>query len=136
MKKLVMMVLASLLVSGCATPGNIWKTLLGVSTQEVEDFRATASVKVFDYDYKTCYEKTEGLLKKMPFVSIYTKNDAMIAVNYINPDTTPVGIFFKSVDPARTQVEVSSPSTPTKEWVAKNIFSETVLEREKADIKL
>ena len=93
-------------------------------------------MKVFEYDYKTCYEKTEALLKKMPFVNIYAKDKGMIAIYYINPDTTPVGIFFKEVDATHTQVEISSESTVAKEWIAKNIFSETVVVREKANIKL
>ena len=136
MKKFAAMILACLLVSGCATSGNVWKSFLGVSTQELEESRPEAAVKVFEYDYKTCYEKTEGLLKAMPAVEIYAKNKEMIAIFYINPDTTPVGIFFKEVDATHTQVEVSSKSTVAKDWIAKNVFSETIIKQEKANIKL
>ena len=135
MNKLIVVFAACLQLSGCATLDNGWKSFLGVSTYEVEEARASASVKIFEYDYKTCYEKTEKLLSKMPFVSIYVKKENMIAVYYINPDTTPVGLFFKSVDASHTQVEIASPSTVAKEWIAKNVFSETILEQEKADIK-
>ena len=135
MKKFAVMLVACLLVSGCATPGNIWKSFLGVSTQDLEDRRPEAAVKVFEYDYKTCYEKTEELLKRMPSVNIYARDKGMIAIFYINPDTTPVGIFFKEVDATHTQVEISSESTVAKDWIAKNIFSETVVVQEKANIK-
>ena len=115
-----------LVLSGCATPGNIWKEIAGVSTTDIEKAREDAVSKVFAYDYKTCYRKVEELLRLMPNVSVYAKGKDMIAIYVIHPDTTPVGIFFKQVDAAHTQVEISSPSTPIKEWVAKNIFLETV----------
>lgn len=135
MNKLIVILAAAMMLSGCASPGNTWKAFIGTSTQEIEETRADAMVKVFDYNYKTCYAKTEALLKKMPFVSIYAKTDSMIAVNYINPDTTPVGLFFKAIDATHTQIEISSPSTPAKEWIAKNVFSEKVIEQEKAKMK-
>lgn len=136
MKKIMVALIMCVLLSGCTTLGNTFKAALGTSTKEIEESRAEASVKVFEYDYKTCYEKMEKLLNRMPLVSIYAKNDEMIAVFYINPDTTPVGIFFKSVDATHTQIEISSPSTVAKEWIAKNVFSETIVERKKADMKL
>ena len=127
MRNIIAVSAVCLFMCGCATPGNVWKEFVGVSTKGVEDARADALTKVFDYNYKTCYEKVEALLKKMPHVSIYHKDRGMIAVYVINPNTTPVGIFFKETDAGHTQVDISSESTPTKEWVANNIFSEKVM---------
>lgn len=112
-------------LSGCTSWHNCVKTFIGTSTQDVEDARNTALTKVFDYDYDTCYAKMEKLLKLMRKASVYAKNNEMIAFYYIDPNDTPVGIFFKKIDPAHTQVEVSSLSTPVKETIAKNLFSET-----------
>jgi hypothetical protein len=98
------------------------KGLVGVSTKAVEDARKTALVKVFDNDYKTCYNKTLIALKKMGNVSIYARDRQRIAFYYIDPNTTPVGVFFKKVDDAHTQVEISSQSSTAKESVAKYIF--------------
>ena len=131
MKKVVAMFALCLVMSGCATSGNIWKEIAGTSTQEIEETRVDAVSKVFEYDYKTCYFNVEKLLNKMPKISIYSKDNSTIAVYFINPDTTPVGLFFKEIDSTHTQVEISSPSTPAKEWVAKNIFTETVQEPQK-----
>ena len=114
----------SVLASGCITLKEAIKVFEGTSTKDVEDTRKDASVKVFNYDYNTCYAKTEKLLQKLINASIYAKTKEMIAIYYIDPDTTPVGIFFKEIDAAHTQVEVSSPSSPTKEYVAKIVFSE------------
>ena len=128
MKKIVSMLLFCIFLSGCATPLEMFKMFLGNSTKELEGVRKDAAVKVFDYDYKTCYGKAEGVLKSMPNVSIYAKNNQMIALYYLSPDTTPVGLFFTEVDPTHTRVEISSLSTVAKDWVAKNIFSETALD--------
>ncbi len=119
-------VFLSALTSGCVTPKEGIKVFEGTSTKDVEAARKDASVKVFNYDYDTCYAKAEKLLHDLPNASIYAKTKEMIAIYYIDPNTTPVGVFFKEAGPARTQVEVSSPSSSAKEFVAKVIFSETL----------
>ena len=113
-------------MSGCMTPREAMSRVVGNSTKAIEDARPSALVKTFDYDYKTCYEKTEKLLKAMPKTSIYAKDAHMIAVYYIDPNTTPVGIYFKEIDPSHTQVEVSSQGEDAKKWIADNIYSETI----------
>ncbi len=130
MKIVVAVIAVSVLLSGCTTPGDYWKKVVGVSTKGIEESRADAVSKVFDYDYKTCYDKTETLLKKMPKVSVFAKTKSMIAVYVIDPNTTPVGIFFKEIDAGHTQVDVASGSTPTRDWVAKNVFAETLQKQE------
>lgn len=128
MKKLMMVLAVAVALSGCATPREMWDSFAGISIKGISDARADAVSKVFDYDMKTTYEKSEALLKLMPKVSIYRKEPKLIAAYVINPDTTPVGLFFESVDGAHTKVEISSESTPVKEWVARCIFSEKVIE--------
>ena len=127
MKKILIALSVCILLSGCATPGDIWKEFLGISTKELEEGRSDAAVKVFDYNYDTCYKKVDSIIKAMPKVSIYAQDKGGIAFYYIDPNTTPVGVFFKSIDPAHTVVEISSQDSNAKEWVAKNVFSETVL---------
>ena len=127
MKKILITLSICAFLNGCATPVDIWKGFLGVSTRELEAERKDAAIKVFDYDYDTCYKKTEKILNDMPKVSVYAKDKQMIAFYYIDPNTTPVGVFFKEIDPTHTQVEISSPDPDAKEWVAKHIFSETFL---------
>ncbi len=126
MRNILIVLLACIFLSGCATPGELFKGFLGNSTKILEDTRKDAMIKVFDYDYETCYAKIEKRLKDMPKTSIYVKDKEMIAVYYTDPNTTPVGIFFKEIDPTHTQVEISSPGLAAKEWVASNIFSEIV----------
>jgi hypothetical protein len=141
MKYILTVLLASIFLSGCASslkevskkqfsPGEILRAAIGNSTLSVEEARKTALVKVFKYDYQACYAKVEGILKTMPNISIYYQDEGMIAVFYLNPNTTPVGMFFTKIDDGNTKVEISSPASPAKEWVAKNVFSETALPAE------
>ena len=105
---------------------DVFKTLFAVSTRELEELKKDALVKIFDYDYKTCYEKTLALVEKMPDTEIYAKEGDVIAVYCVSFNSTPAGIFFEKVDASHTKVLISSASSRAKDWVASNVFSEKV----------
>lgn len=125
MHKIATAVMALFLVSGCSSLNENVKMLEGRSTAPVKESRKDALVKVFDCDRDTCYMNAENILKKVSRVSIYSKDKDLIALYYINPNTTPVGIFFTSVDSTHTKVEVSSPSRNAREVIAKCVFTDS-----------
>lgn len=94
--------------------------------------REGAIAKTFNYDYSTCYWKMDGILKAMPHVSVYSEKYSVISLYYINPNTTRVEVYFTAVDATHTRVEVVSESSSAKNWIAGNIFSETVKEQEES----
>ena len=106
------------------------KALVGFATSEVEESRPRAYAKTFNYDFNACYSMVEGIFSKMPKTTIYAKSEYMIAVYYTDPNTTPVGVYIVQAGSGRTQVQVSSPSSSAKEWVAKNLFNEKVLPKQ------
>jgi len=108
---------------GCATIKEAAKGFMGISTQSLEKARKNAIIKTFNYDYFTCYTKTLDILKRMQ-AHIYTQSikKHMIAIYVSEEDTTPVGLFFKEIDAANTQVEVSSLSTYAKEFISGKVF--------------
>ena len=110
-------------VSGCCTPMETLRFVAGNSTKSIEDSRSSALVKIYGYDYGTCYVKVEEILKNIPNVSIYRKDESMIAVHYNSVNITPVGVFFKEVDSSHTRVEISSPSRDAREYISKSVFS-------------
>ena len=128
MKKVLAILVMAILINGCATPREMGRVILGISTKDIEDSRKDAVAKVFNEDLKTCYARMEDILKKIPRVSIYDKNDHMIAVYYIHPNDTPIGLFFTQLDPAQTKVEVSSPSSTARDDIAKIVFADVVKE--------
>ncbi|MDD4938864.1 MAG: hypothetical protein PHE18_00450 [Candidatus Omnitrophica bacterium] len=109
-------------LTGCATIIESCKGLAGVSTRSVEDARKNAIKKAYNYDYSSCVSQVRDILKGIRSY-IYADNGRkqMIAVYLSEEDTTPVGIFFKEIDPKSTQVEVSSPSTYAKEFISGKI---------------
>jgi len=125
MKRIAIAVVAVFLISGCASLNDGVKMLAGCSTAPVEASRKDALAKVFDCDRDTCYMNVEGILKKISKVSVYSKDKDLIAFYFVNPNTTPVGIFFTTVDATHTKVEVSSPSRNAKEIIAKCVFTDS-----------
>jgi hypothetical protein len=113
-----------ILLPGCSTLKEGTKCVMGVSTKVLEDNRKGAITRTFDYDYHATYNKSMEALKAME-AYVYYKGAAgqLIAVYVSTSDTTPVGVFFKAVDNAHTQVEISSPSTYAKELIAKRLFA-------------
>ena len=109
-----------------AVMAEAFKGFFAVSTRELEELKKDALVKVFEYDYKTCYDKTLAIVKKMPDTNIYAESKDLIAIYCTCLNSTPVGIFFESVDPTHTRVLLSSASSRAKDWVASNVFSEKV----------
>lgn len=109
---------------GCASVKEAAKCVAGVSTQILEDNRVGAIKEEFDVDYNTCYNKVKEKLKKIKsYIYAEDLKKKLIAVYVSSEDTTPVGIFFKEIDDLHTQIEVASPSTFGKEYIAEEIFA-------------
>ena len=117
---------------GCITPIEAAKGMAGISTRVLEDNLKYATKKTFSYDYNTCYSKTKEALKIIK-AHIYSENQKkkMLAIYVSEEDTTPVGIFFRPIDKANTQIEVSSASTYAKELISGKIFKALNPEGEK-----
>ncbi len=125
-----------ILASGCASVKETAKGIMGVSTKELEKSRNNVVKEVFNCEYTVCYNETMGIIKEMgAYIYAVDVPKNMVAVYVSQTDTTAVGIFFKKIGAANTQIEVSSPSTYGKELIAKNIFTRLKkmcpLEREK-----
>lgn len=109
---------------GCATIIEGAKGFAGISTKVLQESRKDAITKNFNFDYNTCYNNVQEILRRIG-TYIYAKDvkKNMIAIYVSKEDTTPVGLFFTQIDTTHTQIEVSSPSTYAKEYIAGKIFS-------------
>lgn len=113
-------------LSGCAAikeaGQEAGKDILGISTRGVESVRNNAIKKEFNYAYAACFDKVKkGLAQRGCYIYALVPRKQLIAVYVSYTDTTPVGVFFKEVDAAHTQVEVSSQSTYGKEFIARRV---------------
>jgi hypothetical protein len=112
----------ALLLGGCATLGEWGKGFLGISTKVLEDKRAEAIKKSFNYDYASCYGKVKEALKEIgAYIYAEDKQQQLIAIYVSEEDTTPVGLFLTQ-EGQLTRVEVSSPSKSAKELIARRVF--------------
>ncbi len=124
MRFIVFSLMALVLIEGCATVKDIPKGFAGISTKVLEDNRKGAIAKPFNYDSGTCYKKAREILADLgTYIYAQDKKKKMIAIYLSEEDTTPVGIFFTEINEKLTQVEVSSPSTYAKEYIAPRLFA-------------
>lgn len=129
MIRLCMILIATLFLTGltgCASLNDMTRKVLAISVSDIEPSRKTAVTKIFEYDYATCYARTEAIVRQIPRVEIYYRDNCMIAAYCSDLCTDVVGIYFKAIDATHTQVEIASPGESAKLWVAKNVFNETV----------
>jgi len=112
-----------ILISGCASLKETFKGVAGISTKELEAGRQSAITKTLDCDYFTSFTKVLDALRNME-AYIYAQDikKHMIAIYVSQEDTTPIGIFFTEVNSSATQLEVSSPSKFSKEYIAEKLF--------------
>jgi hypothetical protein len=100
------------------------KGVAGVSTKILEDNLPGAESQEFNLDHDVAYSKVQKIIKEInAYIYEVDKSKNLIAIYVTEEDTTPVGIFFKGVDNAKTRVSISSPSKFAKELIAEKIFS-------------
>jgi len=126
--------LLSTVLLGCATVKEAARGFMGVSTQVLEEKRKDALKESFAIDYDSCYGKVKDILKEkekdkdsntyqQPYIYAEDLQKKMIAIYLSETDTTPVGIFITGQEKGHTLVEISSPSTYAKEYIANKIFT-------------
>jgi len=107
---------------GCQTLKETAKGVIGISTRQIEEARPAAIKDSLPYDYDTVLM---GIKEELADIKAYIykedESNNMLAIYLSAADTTPVGIYLTKAGPSVTQVEVSSPSTYGKEFVAGKI---------------
>ena len=121
---LAVLFFSAILFSGCAGLKEFTRGIMGISTKDVELSRPEARVKVFNYDYQAAYDLTLKILQHLGSpVYCNDREKNMVAFYVSEADTTVAGVFLKKIDDKNTQVEVASPSTFAKEYMAVRLFA-------------
>jgi hypothetical protein len=111
-------------LTGCSTIKEATRQVMGISTKEVEASRKDALTRDFNLSYDDCYAKA---LKTLAYIGSYVymedKSKNLVAVYFSEADTTVAGVFFDRTDADNTRVEVCSPSTYAKEYIAAKLFA-------------
>ena len=123
-KGVAVCIAVAVVCSGCASFKEKAKGILGISTKSLEELRPSAATKIFPLDHGVCYNRTKAALAAMhAYIYAQDAQQTMIAVYASEQDTTPVGVFFKSITASTTQVEVSSPSSEERDNFSDKLFS-------------
>ena len=120
----LLVICSTMALSGCASTKEMWREIAGTSTKALEEGKANAVTMSLNQDYFRSYNNCLQILKGMEtFIYARDIKKDMIALYLSEVDTTPVGIFFKRIDERTTQIQVTSPSTFAKEFIAEKLFS-------------
>ncbi|MCX7927345.1 MAG: hypothetical protein N2606_04340 [Candidatus Omnitrophica bacterium] len=109
-------------IMGCASVKEASRGLAGISTQALEErFPGGRTIKV-KMDYDNCVNQTRILLKQ---AGAYIYKDSpqrkLIAVYVSETDTTPVGLFFESIDEKNTYITFTSQSDYARDYIAEKV---------------
>ncbi|MFA4988135.1 MAG: hypothetical protein WC572_00870 [Candidatus Omnitrophota bacterium] len=117
--------LCAVLISGCSTLKEAARGFAGISTRVLEEGRSNAIRKSFAVDPDACYGMIKEILAEKDKESYIYAEDTktrMIAVYMTLTDTTPAGIFLSEDGKGHTLIEISSPSTYAREYMADRVF--------------
>ena len=111
--------------SGCATIAEAPKSVIGISTRDVDKVRASAATGVFQGDFTNIYDAVLAVAKESSFY-VFSQDEVRGVIVLMNipgyVDTTEVGVFISPLKSGEFKVEVSSRSSPAREDVAKIIL--------------
>lgn len=128
-----------LLFGGCAGVKEGMRGFAGISTKVLEESRSSALNKTIPAAFEECFARTEVFLSAAGcYLYAKDKNKGLLAVYVSETDTTPVGCFLSRVDSGTTKLEVSSPGTAAREFVAGKVFGawDKELKARKVDVQL
>jgi hypothetical protein len=124
MKELILLSVV-FIFSGCATFLEGPKSVIGISTRDVEGVRKNAATEDFQGDFTGIYDAVLAIAKEKNFF-VFSQDEVrgvIVLMNipgYVN--TTEVGIFISPLKSGEFRVEISSRSSPVKEDVSAVIF--------------
>lgn len=134
MKKILILIYISIIISSCAWVQDFPRTAWGSSIRVLSAKRSEAASDVFLCDREKCFDFVVGLTR--PFGSKEEGDSGKVILfakdpkkNYLivmgvpgNVDTTEVGVFFDQLPDQQTRIEISSLSLRAKDAAAEMIF--------------
>jgi len=134
--KILFVILAVTLLSGCARLKETGKVLWGSSTKALEEQRSTATTKTYRCFFPECFDAVASILEENEYTIFIqsSKKKLIVVMNTAqkfppNEDgeagvnTTEIGIFFEPLQLKEIRVEVVSLSTSAQEAASEKIFS-------------
>ena len=119
--------LVCVLLAGCASVLDSPRSLLGVSTRDLELRRSQAVYKTLSCSPTDAFDAIEAFAEANKYLVFRKDRGALVLVLMRIPgavDTTEVGVFLVPLDEGRSvRIEVSSRSSFARRVVAQNLFA-------------
>ncbi|MGB2599609.1 MAG: hypothetical protein WBB86_08760 [Candidatus Omnitrophota bacterium] len=117
--------LASLLLSGCAHYSTDVGAFMGIGIQDLEKARKDGKVETFPIPFSVAFDEVTKILKdaKLTIYESSKKKGYIVAMGFHKQiNTTRVGIFFESISENRTRITLSSLSSTALEEADAAVF--------------
>ncbi|MDP8266486.1 MAG: hypothetical protein P9M07_06010 [Candidatus Aceula meridiana] len=135
--KFLFVVLAVVLLSGCARLQEVGKVFWGSSTKALEEARPSAISKTYRCFFPECFDAVVSIVAENEYeIFIQSSEKELIVVMNTphkikvlegeekpGPSTTEIGIFIEPLQLKEMRVEVVSLSASAKESVSEKLFS-------------
>lgn len=128
MKKIFIILLLVLALTGCASVKDVSRNFIGISTDELEAGKTDSIYQVYPCEVSACFDAVIDIARENKYY-IFMKDEVRGLIVLMNipecVDTTEVGVFFTRLSREQgVKIELSSRSSPAKKTVAKVLFSE------------
>jgi hypothetical protein len=137
--RLCLCALSIVSICGCSTSAlkESWRGFAGTSTAALTQNRPSAACHKFNCSLEECEPKLAEVLAELKNY-VYAREPGLTAVYVSENDTTPVGIFVSRTPSGTTKVEVSSPSSFSRDAEARRLFAllERKLKAKKIEVQL
>ena len=124
----ILFIFLSIVFTGCSSLRQFDKKLVGVSEIDLKS-KETKQVQIVEKDVAFCWASAIETVSALS-ARVYAKDRKklfIIAIDFSGSfpsyciDTTPVGIFFKTIGEGKTQVEVASYNLELEKFVAESL---------------
>ena len=125
LKKTIILVVFMILISGCASIQEPFKTFWGSSTRVLREAK-NSQAEEFNCSYNDCFDKTLKILKGIRaniFINNRLRGEIVVMNVKDSIDTTEVGIFFMELGNNKVKIKVTSLSPRAVDAVANDLFS-------------
>jgi len=126
---LMLSIITVFFLSGCSIR-HFSGYMLGTYVSQPKEGEKGRYSRIFNCPYPVCYEEVQGILIRMgALIFIKNKKGHMISAMHFDKiyryciDTTEVGIFFKEIGPAKTQIDVACGNYGLAKFASEKIFS-------------
>lgn len=130
MKKFIFFVISLIALSGCCRLENLPDYIAGTYVNQPKEGTGGRYVKIFDLPYSDSFDRAAQAVVEMggSFRFKSRKRRTILAWYFDKVfvgaiDTTKVGIYFKEIEPGKTQIDIACGNYELAKFVSDRVFA-------------